>query len=637
MLKVKRIFLLLVFFGALCAGQNSFAQLKDTSLLKNNTDSLKLYKFDETAFNNKNFLKFHKFIDTSLTGTQKYQLLNDINPFIAKFSNSGLAYRDLDFKADYNFDFVSSRQYYKNYFRFNENAQYYNVSVPFSDAFFCRGPLREQILNFLFTRKIKNNFNISVNYKLIYSPGTYLRQKTNESFFILTSNYHTKNKKYVVLGNYFFNKLKTQENGGLTNDSSFTENLESRRQLIETNLTNAENQIKESGFYIKQFYFLGFHHKNEKDTTSKHTFIGLGRISHSILFKNQSYIYLDNNPTSGFYPLVLLSNTLTYDSIHTNTIENTISWSNAEFENSEQQPFLISFGLRHKFSKLYSYLLDTSLVSIIPECKMEGRISKTTNIKLSGFYFANGYNKSDFSLTGVIYQKFKKDFYNNDKIGIRQDYFCQSPAWFDNNYSSNHFIWDYSFKQTLTNKTSVILNYKKLDVFLNFYGIKNYIYYDDYARPKQFLDNIAVVQLELNKNFKLKNWNIDNKIVYQKANNSDVLRLPDLMSNHVMYFEHPLFKNALTAQLGFEVTFFSSYYPLNYMPATREFYLQNNYKSDNYPYIDFFVNAKIKRARLYLKIDHLNSGFMGYNYFLIPHYPMSDRGLKFGISWIFYN
>ncbi|MFA5781089.1 MAG: putative porin, partial [Bacteroidales bacterium] len=67
------------------------------------------------------------------------------------------------------------------------------------------------------------------------------------------------------------------------------------------------------------------------------------------------------------------------------------------------------------------------------------------------------------------------------------------------------------------------------------------------------------------------------------------------------------------------------------------FYLQNDFKSDNYPFFDFFVNLKIKRARIYLKFDHVNSGLMGYNYYMIPHYPMSDRAFKFGISWMFYD
>ena len=634
---LKLFFCFSFLFVFLILGGDSFAQIKDSSISVKNPDTLKFLKFDESAFNYKNYFKNPNYIDTSLTGIQKNHLLNEINPFIAKFSNSGLAYRDIDFKAVYNFDFVSSRKYYKNYLLNNENAQYYNVNTPYTDAYFVMGPKREQILNLLFTRNLKKNLNISINYKLIYSLGTYLRQKSDDSFLILTSNFNSNNKRYVVLGNYFFNRIINQENGGIKNDSIFSLNLESRRQLINVNLNNAENRVKESGFFIKQYYFLGFKKNNENDSVSKKNFVGFGRISHNILFKNQSYTYFDYNPRSGFYPLVLLNNTFTHDSIHINTIENTVSWSNLKFENSELQPFFFSFGLKHKYSKLYGCFSDTSLISFIPEVNFDGRINNNFNINLSGFYFASGYNKSDFSFSGIFSGKLKNNNFYNENFGFKLDYFCQSPSWYDQNYYSNHFIWNYSFEQILTKKANVFLNFKKFDVSFNLYQIKNYLYYDNYARPKQYSDNIGVAQIEIAKNFKLNNWQIDNKVVYQTTDNSDILRFPEIMSNHAVYFEHLFFKKALTAQFGFEVTFFSAYYPLDYMPATREFYLQNNYKSNNYPYLDFFVNARIKRARLYIKIDHLNSGFTDYNYFLIPHYPMADRALKFGISWRFYN
>ena len=139
------------------------------------------------------------------------------------------------------------------------------------------------------------------------------------------------------------------------------------------------------------------------------------------------------------------------------------------------------------------------------------------------------------------------------------------------------------------------------------------------------------------KNLKWKCLELDNKIVYQKSLNTDLIHLPEIMSNNAFYITGVLFNKALVAQLGLELTFFSSYYPLAWMPDTKEFYLQNDYKSANYPYVDFFLNVKIKRARIYLKMDHINSGLSGYNYYMIPNYPMSDRAFKFGVSWVFYN
>jgi hypothetical protein len=629
----------LIILTVLFCGAKTYAQEKDSVKGKATNDTLVMLQMHEDDFGYKNCPDLAVHIDTtSLEGFQKHEYLSADHPFTARFSNTGLAYRDIVFDAKYSFDFVSSRQYFKNYLLTNENTKYFNVSKPYTDAYYSMGPMKEQNFNVLFTRNFKKRLNFSANYKLIHAPGKYLRQKSDDAFVILNANYATHNSRYVVLGNYFYNRLKIQENGGLQNDSSFTEDIQHNRQYIAVNLNSAENRLRESGFYIKQFYFIGWRKKKENDTLkTERSFVGLGRISHSLSFKNQSYLYIDADPMSGFYQDVLLDTINTHDSIHVNSIENTVEWSNSKFRNDvSDQPFLLRLALKQRYSKIYGYSIDTSFSSLIPEMNLIAQIIKAIKLTADGFYIY-GYNKNDFSVSGSLVSTIKKDSVNNRFIGIKGDYLRQSPHFFDQVYSSNNFYWNYSYEPALTQQASLFYSDKTLYTYLSYYNIKNYIYYDNYAQPKQYCHYFEILQFGFNKDFKWKKWEIDNKIVYQKIFDADVLRLPDLMTNHAFYFKQPFFKKALTAEFGMEVTFFSSYYPNAYMPATREFYLQNDFKSDNYPFCDFFVNLKIKRVRIYLKMDHVNSGLMGYNYYMIPHYPMSDRAFKLGLSWIFYN
>ena len=131
---------------------NTFANNKD-SLNNIKKDTLKVFYLNEMNFDYKNFDHFFKRIDTSLTGIQKYELLTSKNPFIAKFSNSGLAYRNLNFNTDYSFDFISSRQYFKDYFFNNENAKYYNTYTPFADAYYINGSKHDQFFDIFFYQK----------------------------------------------------------------------------------------------------------------------------------------------------------------------------------------------------------------------------------------------------------------------------------------------------------------------------------------------------------------------------------------------------------------------------------------------------------------------------------------------------
>jgi len=45
----------------------------------------------------------------------------------------------------------------------------------------------------------------------------------------------------------------------------------------------------------------------------------------------------------------------------------------------------------------------------------------------------------------------------------------------------------------------------------------------------------------------------------------------------------------------------------------------------------------LKRFKFFLKYQHMNSLFSPKRYYTVPHYPMGDAALKFGISWAFYD
>jgi hypothetical protein len=73
------------------------------------------------------------------------------------------------------------------------------------------------------------------------------------------------------------------------------------------------------------------------------------------------------------------------------------------------------------------------------------------------------------------------------------------------------------------------------------------------------------------------------------------------------------------------------------MPATGRFYRQDAEKLGNYPYISPFLNMKLKRTRMFFMFDHVNSGLMGLDYFMVPSYPMNVRMFRYGLAWTFYD
>jgi hypothetical protein len=73
------------------------------------------------------------------------------------------------------------------------------------------------------------------------------------------------------------------------------------------------------------------------------------------------------------------------------------------------------------------------------------------------------------------------------------------------------------------------------------------------------------------------------------------------------------------------------------MPATGRFYRQDQTTAGEYPFINVFLNFKVKRTRVFVMFDHLNAGMLGSNYEMVPGYPMNIRMLRYGLSWTFYN
>ena len=74
------------------------------------------------------------------------------------------------------------------------------------------------------------------------------------------------------------------------------------------------------------------------------------------------------------------------------------------------------------------------------------------------------------------------------------------------------------------------------------------------------------------------------------------------------------------------------------MPATGQFYNQQEKLIGNYPEMNVYLNFHLKRVRFYLAYMNFNRGlFGGDTYFNVPHYPLNPGMFKFGLSWTFYD
>jgi hypothetical protein len=233
----------------------------------------------------------------------------------------------------------------------------------------------------------------------------------------------------------------------------------------------------------------------------------------------------------------------------------------------------------------------------------------------------------------------KGDSYLNLSGGITN---TQPSFWFDK-WGSNHFEWKNNFLKELRVNAGADFSYpiSRAAIKFDFAAINNYIDFGTDGFPSQYNRGISVAALSVEKEFVLWKLHLSNNLLLQKSSNSRVIDVPLFAIKSALFLEHNFFfkftNGHLNTQIGADVFYNSSYYGYAYMPATGRYYRQNTTLTGNYPYINVFLNIKIKRTRIVIMFDHVNSGMMGTNYFMVPTYPMNIRMFKYGLAWTFYD
>jgi hypothetical protein len=267
-------------------------------------------------------------------------------------------------------------------------------------------------------------------------------------------------------------------------------------------------------------------------------------------------------------------------------------------------------------------------------------IFKGFGLNASATIFLAGYNIGDYE------GRFSLSKSSIDSTGIQKSRFevgamvkAYEPTYMQSRYTSNNFIWDNNFKKTFANTLFASYTNQKLRFDANAWvtDMRQYVYYNEQGLPQQATQGVQVFAAQVVKRFQLKNkWHFDAYVTGQYVI-SDLLPLSNAIVRGSFYYRNYVVKRALLLAVGFDLYYNTAYKAPNYNPATGQFYIQNQTAVGNYPYIDLFVDAQIKKARIFLKVEHVTSGLLGQGYLQYPNYPMNDRAFKLGINWRFFN
>lgn len=594
-------------------------------------------------------------IDTVFSLSNRFKLADKYSPVNASLGNYGLPFYQISF-----FDRITDPEkflysYYYPLMHLPNNAVFMNTQVPYTEIDWSfAGPKEtsEQTFRIRHSQNINRFVNFGLIYDIAYSLGQYTSQRSDDKTFTFYTSYT--GEKYKAYFSAGINNLTSYENGGIQPgaDLNIANSLDVSTSLA--TLNKANSVVKNKNILLVQRYTFSAASASAKDTTAKKKsgFFGLsGTLSHIFTIESTGRAYNDQVPASGFYDYVFITLKATSDSLHNTLIKNTVRF---DFATDESRKFRLGggAGIRNELNTFYN-----EVAIPFPMKGSSFHIHKNSNVLLgklynnigdkfswnaSGEFYLTGYRLGDFNLNGEILKSF---IINHSPVtwAINGSMMNRQPSFWYEHWGANNFRWSNNFKKEFRIDVGSSLRYpaKKTELKFNYAVIKNYTDFDTTAHPSQYSGAISVASLALKNELKLWKFHLVSDIIVQKSTNRDILDLPLAAVREAFFFEH-LFRfektgGKLNTQLGADVIYTTAYHPYSYMPATGRFYRQDKITDGNYPFINLFFNFKVKRTRVFIMFDHVNAKLMGYNYEMVPFYPMNIRMLRYGLSWTFYN
>ena len=578
-------------------------------------------------------------VDTSLTLKKyyKFNYLRKDNLEKLKFSNFGQSYNSLTYgyeKSSLPFSSFSSKQH--AYLKSSE-VKYYKVPTPLTELLFKSVMKQGQFTDVLFSTNTSENFNFSISFKGMRSLGNYQNILSGLKKFRFTSNYNSINEKYKFKTHYVSQNFENRENGGLTNSS--VDNFESEDNLFSERSKLSVKFEDATSYFLSKRFFLDHQFRILKSKKNNSLFIG-----HIFEYETTYNAFEQNNPT----PFYGSSATPINDKTQIKTMSNKFyTYLSSKFFGNIKVSYL---------NYNYNYLTNALSSSELGFNENENSISfelknNIFNHELRGKLEKNLFGDRLGDLINIVLVSQNKNF--NYSLGFNT--LNKHPGLYFELFESNYseIRWANKLNSVKINNINLEFSSRTFGSFnFDYTKIDNFTYFDLKDKstlndeqdlkliPKvnQHSNSINYLKLKWQKEFNFGKFALDNSFIFQNVDqDQNILNLPNYIFRNTIYFSDHVFKRAMFLQTGLTFKYFSNYYANEYNPLISSFHIQNDKKIGNFPMIDVFVNARIKRTRLFLKAEHINSTITGNNFYSTPSYPYRDFIIRFGLIWNFFN
>ena len=591
------------------------------------------------------------YIDTSLTIQKEYShnYLRKDTFGLLPFANEGQTYNTLQYSLT-DFSPYPEFGFKAKHFNFLEANQirYYSVATPVTELYFKTTIKKGQSVDAFITLNTSENLNFSIAYKGLRSEGEYINQLASTGNFRFTTSYHTKNKRYFANAHYTYQDILNEENGGITTIEDFESGDANynNRQRFEVYFNDAKSFLKGKRVFIDH----NFRVNSKKGINNLY-------VTHQFNYENKFFEYNQvtvpstvRNKTVARFGDSFLDSGIN-DQTRYNKMYNRVGLI---YENTILGNFMF-FADDFRSNYYYSRILVFDNQNTIPS-------SYSQNINSAGGQYEYRHNKWNGkflysrSITAQSLSNLdahlKYEWNDDIQLGFQYQNINKLPNNNYNLYQSSYvqYNWSNDFKNEKINSIKANAISPWINAELQFSVLNDHLYFNDVSSPTQKIARTQIVtpsqydgtinylSVKASREFKFGKFALDNTVLYQKVDQNDaVLNVPEIVTRNTFYYTNYMFKKALFLQTGISLNYFTSYYANDYNPVIGEFFVQNDKKIGNYPNLDFFINAKIQRTRIYFKLEHFNSALTGNDFYASPNNPSRDFTIRFGLIWNFFN
>lgn len=576
-----------------------------------------------------------------------------------------------------------------NIYKFDvDSIKYYNTTNPYTVFSYQVAGRLENVAQVLHTQNVKPNWNIAAEYHKIVTPGYYKIQRNNHDNLGISTKYTSLSKRYVLYGGIAYNKLQTDENGGVLNVEDLADDRYNDKRTVNTVYQSNYSSLRSAVSNVNRTFTARVKHAYtwgkadtvySKTDTAAYSYEIKQRfsITHTSVVSTEKHTYKDLAPDSMRYVQLFNRSFANIGNGYYNTGNDSVAtgqqwlWTDNNVQltafagKRSQMTFNAGIGVR-------TDQFTTSPVSVpivdSPGYAAGRKVSNLTNTYLLGnianndadssawrynagirFYWA-GANAGDFLLDAAIARKVGKT--GLIKIGMNQT--NGSAPYSLTNYENMYVERSFDFKKEQINTLYFSISLPKYNgaAGARLYSINNYIYLNNTELPDQYTSTFSVAQLYVRKMLRVGSFYLDNELVYQASADNAPINIPTLMGRHQISFERGLFANAIRVAIGVEGRYNSTYTPAGYSAPFNRYFYQNTVSVSNQPELAAFFNFRIKRLRAFIMGDNLNqlfskntilfaaspaANFQRTGRTFYPVYAAQNTLLRIGFSWVMVN